>query len=240
MSFLNIFKHLLPRARAWRITIDKQLRQFFDGLSGIGSDVKDFLDGVWTDIDPQETRELDAWETQFALPDSSLTEQERRDRLEATWQATGGQSPRYIQDTLQDAGFDVYVHDWWVPGSEPAVNVKQCVTPRDPTALLIPPNYPLVNKIFESRRITIVQAGEAIAQAGEPLALAGNFLSYTEQRKIYEVPTDPDKWPYFMYIGGEVFGTFANVDTNRYSEFEDLCLKICPCQLWIGLFITEV
>ena len=36
MTFLRVFKHLLPNARAWRITVDKKLRQFFEGLSGVG------------------------------------------------------------------------------------------------------------------------------------------------------------------------------------------------------------
>ncbi len=46
--FLNIFKHLLPNARAWRLTIDKQLRQFFDGLSrALGDDIKLFFDEIW-------------------------------------------------------------------------------------------------------------------------------------------------------------------------------------------------
>ena len=111
--FFRMLQHLLPNARAWRLTVDKQLRQFFEGLTGLGSDIKDFFDLIWLDIDPQETRELDAWESQFGLPNTLTDEQERRDRLDAEWKATGGQSPRYIQDTLQAAGFDVYVHEWW-------------------------------------------------------------------------------------------------------------------------------
>lgn len=382
---ISIFKHLLPRARAWRITIDKTLRQFFEGLAAATvDDTKENFDNLYSDLDPQQTRDLPAWEAQFALPDTGLTEQERRDRLEATWEATGGQSPKYIQDTLQNAGFPVYVHEWWdygvyanlaltngepiagdftgltlggaagdltivtylgelycklvatiatayveidgevgttdpctfsvwastssvtgaylastdgniidiqtgtpirrhgtitpsgttvkmrivglsgtttyfklpqitvgsdlkddVPAlptgasspSSPTPGVKECVTPYDPTALIIPPNYPLVNKIPTITNNYLVLAGEALAQAGEPTALAGNF-TYSEGRVVYTVPTDPDEWCYFLYIGGETFGTFVNIPTERKDEFEDLCLKICPCQLWIGLFVN--
>jgi hypothetical protein len=115
INWLNIFKHLLPLAQAWSIIVDKTLRRFFEGLTGVGADTKTFHDGIFEDIDPQKTRELAEWENQFALASTGLTEQERRDRLEATWKALGGQSPRYIQDTLQAAGFDVYVHEWWEP-----------------------------------------------------------------------------------------------------------------------------
>ena len=132
--FLRIIKHLLPRARAWSITIDKTLRRFFDGLAqGLGVPIKLFFDLIYHDTQPQTTREIDAWEKQFGLNSGAvLTEQERRDRLDATWKAHGGQSPRYIQDTLQAAGFNVFLHEWWVPGSEPPLNVIAPAIARDP------------------------------------------------------------------------------------------------------------
>ena len=56
--FLNIFKHLLPDARAWRLTPDKFLRKFFVGLadSDIAAGVKTFFDEIFSDIDPILTR----------------------------------------------------------------------------------------------------------------------------------------------------------------------------------------
>ena len=62
-NWLNIYKHLLPRAKAWRLTIEKQLRQFFEGLSTFLADAREFIDLVWLDIFPQQTRELDQWES---------------------------------------------------------------------------------------------------------------------------------------------------------------------------------
>lgn len=271
MMFLRIFKHLLPNARAWRVTVDKKLRQFFEGLSGVGSDVKTFFDEVWLDIFPQTTRELNNWEQQFGLRDTGITEQERRDRLDATWKALGGQDPRYIQDTLQANGFDVYVHEWWEPGSEPVPGVKQCVTPRNPlmwlrrefieVSLLVecgepsalcgepfaeagnslnPRGYPLVNKIFETIPDILPLCGEAVAEAGEPEALCGNYFEFRGIQREYIVPNDPAKWPYFLYIGGETFGTIAQVDPKRRDEFEALCLKICPAQQWLGILVEYV
>ncbi len=111
--FLRIFKHVMPRAKAWRITIDKKLRQFFQGLTGLGEDARAHIDEVWLDIFPQTTRDLSSWEQQWGLPTTTLTDQERRDRLDGAWKALGGQSPAYLQETLRVAGFDVYVHEWW-------------------------------------------------------------------------------------------------------------------------------
>lgn len=239
MMFLRIFKHLLPNARAWRVTVDKRLRQFFTGLSGVGEDVKIFIDGVWLDIFPETTRGIDAWEQQFGLRNTGLTEQQRRDRLSATWKVLGGQGPRYIQDTLQASGFDVYVHEWWEPGTEPAPGVKQCVTPRNPLLWLSREHkgYPLVNKVFKMVPDILPLCGEVLAEAGEQRALCGNYFTFRDQLKEYIVPRDPSKWPYFLYIGGATFGTMARVGPKRKDEFEALCLKICPAQQWLGMLV---
>jgi len=204
-----------------------------------------------------------------ALP--ILTEQERRDRLAATWQALGGQDPRYIQDTLQANGFDVYIHQWWVPGSEPAPDVKLCVTPRNPKLYLRDsgdnityltgqgeplmeageakaeagersslPGYVLVNKVFTTTREVLSLSGESFMEAGEADALAGLYTGFTESPVEYFIPTETEKWPYFLYIGGQVFGDQAQIDPKRKDEFEALCLKICPAQQWLGLIVEYV
>lgn len=180
MKFLRIFQHILPNARAWRITIDKNLRRFFQGLTGIGNDLEIFFQNIYLDLFPQTTRELQKWEQQFALRNTNLTEQERRDRLDAAWKATGGQDPRYIQDTLQGAGFDVYVHEWWEPGTEPPTGVKQCVTPRNPLTVIRPSNTGADPR---------VDCGEPLAECGEAFAECGNGLElvgYPLVNKVFQ------------------------------------------------------
>ena len=268
MTFLNVFKHLLPNARAWSITANKKLRDFFEGLSPLGDDIKAFFDGAWSDVFPQTTRELTAWEKQFALKDTGLTEQERRDRLAAAWRAVGGQSPAYIQETLRANGFDVYVHDWWEPADRPAVGVKECVVARNPLLVLrktsketgfrvtagspaatcgnpaatcgstlTPAGYPLVNKVFNTVPDYTVTAGNPAATCGNPAATCGSYTSFKQIQKNYTVPADAAKWPYFFYIGGQNYPDVASVLVSRKDEFEDLCLKLCPAQLWLGVLV---
>jgi uncharacterized protein YmfQ (DUF2313 family) len=268
MIFFRVFRHLLPNARAWRLLTDKKLRALFEGLTSAGADARTFFDSVWLDIFPKTTREVSAWEQQFGLPDVRLSESDRRDRLAAAWQAVGGQDPRYIQDTLRARGFDVYVHEWWEPGTEPSVGVSGCATSRNPlqwirreftdTTILVecgealaacgedfaqagnaltPRGYPLVNKITETIPDIEPLCGEALAACGEELAQCGNYFGFREIRRTYIVPNDPDKWPYFLYIGGETFGTIAQVSPSRRDEFENLCLKICPAQQWLGILV---
>ena len=266
--FLRIFKHLLPNAHAWHLMVDKQLRQFFEGLTTpLGDDSKSFFDNIWLDIFPGTTRDIHGWENQFGLPDTLTDEQEQRDRIDAAWKALGGQSPRYIQDTLQAAGFDVYVHEWWVPGSEAAVDVKAAATPKDPFiylndglqplqyfsldggadmqdgdlavamdgASVQPSGYPLVNKILIPTD-DIIGDGSAQMFDGGINAQDGGILTIYSS-KLYEIPADPTKYPYFLYIGGATFPDHANVPVSRRNEFETLCLKICPAQQWLGILV---
>lgn len=235
MIFFRIFKHLLPNARAWRITEKKTLRDFFSGLAGIGEDIKDFNDRIWLDMFPETTREIDAWEEQFGIVNNGSSEQERRNRLSAAWKAVGGQDPTYIQETLQSNGFDVYLHEWWEPGTEPPIGVKACATPRNPLMYL-----------NDSSGIVYLHAcGEPLSQFGEPSAQFGAAISplgYLLVNKggnipIYTIPNDSSKWPYFLYIGGSIFGELAQVDPRRRHEFENLCLKICPTQHWLGMLV---
>lgn len=166
MIFLRVFTHLLPRAKAWRVTTSKALRNFLTGLAGaLGPPARAFVDAVWLDIFPSSTREAPEWDAQWGLPDTGITEQERRDRLDATWKALGGQDPNYIQTTLRANGFDVYVHEWWVPGTEPAVGVKQCAVARSPLQYL--------RREFTGGT-SRVDCGEALAACGEEFAACGN------------------------------------------------------------------
>ena len=271
MIFFRIFQHLLPRAKAWNITANKTLRSFFVGLSSIGDDVKEFSDRVWQDLFPTSTREISAWEQQFGLPLVELTDEERRDRLLAAWRALGGQSPRYIQDTLHAHGFIVYIHEWWQPDTTPQTGIRTCATARDPRLYIRsqsslfryivecdepgiecgepiaqsgnsiePQGFPLVNKISFTEPDFYGLAGKKYAEAGEITMDCGDFGEFIERSMDYTVPDDMDKWPYFLWFGGEVFGELADVPAARRNEFEALCFQLCPTQNWLGMLINYI
>ncbi len=255
---VGIFKHLLPRGKAWRLTIDKPLRQFFEGLSmALLDDAREHIDLVYLDLFPEYTRELDAWELQWNLPNTGLSDADRRTRLAARWAAKGGQSPRYIQDTLQAEGFPVFVHDWWVPASNPPVARNpfevlpspgigcgepgaECGEPGVECGETLNPGegYLLVNKLYSASVNGLTGCGEALAECGEDVMECGNYDGFIFNRREYEVPTDPSLWPYILYIGGQTWGNNAVIPEARREEFEDLCLKICPAQLWIALMVS--
>lgn len=266
IDFFKIFEHLLPYSKAFQLTINKKLKDFIQGLSSLPIQIVNYIDLIFLDIFPSTTRQLDEWENQFGLINNGLTETQRRNRLDSYWKDKGGQSPRYIQDTLQANGFNVYVHEWWKYGTEPTVNVKSCVTARNPLAYLSedgiiiytvqcgeplaqcgeplaqcseslnPLGYPLVNKVYQSLILNF-QCGEQMGQCGEILAQCGDVLGYGQKLKKYTIPSDITKFPYFLYIGGQNFGDFAIIDPKRKDELENLILKICPAHQWVGMLV---
>lgn len=223
MLFFRQLQHLLPRATAWRVTADKTLRKFLEGLTRLPSDIREFVDEVHADRLPGTTRELAEWEAQFGLL-ANGDQSTRRASLAAAWSAQGGQSPRYIQDTLQAAGFDLYVHEWWEPG--PVAR-----DPRDYT------NQPLLST-HQCSALADQPQCSALADQPQCDRFLQNDVGYLVNRTLTDVapppvPDDSAKWPYFIYVGGETFPDVALVLASRRADLERLLLKICPTHNWI-------
>lgn len=248
----------------------KTITKFFRGLANVNNDIKQCADLAWLDIFPATTTKLAEWFEQFGLKDNGiLSEEQKREKLAGAWQATGSLSPRYLQDLLQGQGFDLYVHEWWEPGTEPPVGINACVAPRSPLVYLqqgdggvtsgvecgeaaaacgeafaecgntfAGPGYPLVNKITRTEPDFIVECGEAEAECGEAFAECGSYLDFREVQQNYIIPDDPDKWPYFVYIGAQTFPGLAIIDGTRRDEVEELLLKYCPAHMWIGVLVS--
>jgi uncharacterized protein YmfQ (DUF2313 family) len=259
--FLRIYQHLLPRARAWSVVVEKFLRQFFEGLTGLPSDVKDFIDNIWFDIFPETTRQLAEWEAQFGIIAPAATEAERRETLAAQWMRGGGLGPDTLQDVLQSAGFPLFVHDPWyftpakairnpnlylIDGDTDLVYVVECgealAECGEPAALCGDTSTPtgtlLVNKVLERVLEYTVGCGEPLMECGEALAQCGENTGFISGFKPYIIPSDPALWPYFWYIGGETFGDSVTIPSARKDELETLILKIGPAHLWAGLFVN--
>ena len=261
--FFRIYQHLLPRSRAWSLIIEKTLRDFFEGLTGLPSDFKDFIDQIWLDVFPPTTRQLSEWEAQFGMISPSLVEADRRDAVAAAWMRGGGLGPDTLQDVLQAAGFDLYVfdpwyftpgktirnpHQWLIDADTFIVYVAECGEPTaecgEPTAecgdTSTPTGILLVNNILQRLvdYIEAVSCGEVVAACGETDAACGDNIGFSTDAKQYVLPIDSELWPYFWYIGGVNFGDMVTVPITRKAELETLILKIGPAHLWTGLFVS--
>lgn len=240
---ISIFKHLLPTGRAWTLTSEKSLKEFFKALTGLITGPRESADRVYRELFPATTTSIAEWEKQFGLTSVRLPDAQQRQRVRAAWVNTGGQSPAYLQRTLNENGFNVHVHEWWTPGTEPPIGVDAAAEARNPLSVL--------NSQYA---VTIpgVDCGEPLALCGETFAEAGggaaglvgyplvNKFIYDSDEVGYTVPNDSKFWPYFIYVGGANFGDIAEVPAIRRYEFEALLLKIRPAHLWIGVIVRYV
>jgi hypothetical protein len=233
---LRVFKHLLPRALAWRTTVDSTLRRYVEGLADWTGEVRTFIDLAYLDLFPSSTRELAEWENQFALSGAG-TETERRLALAAAWLSGGGQSPDYLQSVIHAAGFtQIFIHEWWIT--------------RDPFVARDPRDYttqPLLG-LYQCEDTAPWECfdpgpGDELAPhcdaslANDPGYLVNLDLT---RRAPPAVPSDPARWRYFLYFGGEVFPELAPIDSRLVDELKALLLRIKPTQQWIVLMIDPI
>jgi hypothetical protein len=249
MLFFRQLVHLLPDAAAWRVTVQKTLRRFLLGLTQFPADAREFIDAVYADHFSESTRELALWEEQFGLTEAA-TEDARRLQIAGAWAAQGGQSPRYLQDTVRAAGFDVYLHEWWLlPATVPRVarnpltytaqpkigsvqcgdDLAHCTSPSAPVPLVLPVGAELED-IYP-------QCNRWLANPDDIHYLVNLMLTRDAPPPV---PEDPARWPYFLYFSSATIGTKAQVPAARREEFERLLLKIRPAQQWIVTYVDYV
>jgi hypothetical protein len=232
--FFRQFQHLLPRAKAWTLTPEKTLRAYFEGLgNGLSQPLKTFVDGVWEQVFPATTDELDEWEQELGCYGSG-SDAQRRLSLAAEWQATGGQSPRYLEDIVQAAGFEVWYHGWW---SGAAV--------RDPTSYTDSAQIG-TEQCWGTQDSTQDQCADSDSDSPPRCdAFLVNDVKYMVNLHLNmeappPLPTDTDRYRYFIYWCGETFGDDAVVPNERLLELRRLLLRICPAHLWIILLTVPV
>ena len=220
-----IWDVILPRSRAFSLTINKTLRSFFSGLN-FNDDFRDDADSILTNIDPALTNNLEKWEEQFYLRGNNLTEAERRTRLDASWKMTGGQSPAYLQSVLRSFGYDVYLYNWWnedaqvsrltmggsvafMGGDKSFMGATFGVYPTayDPSDILTGDSYILLNELSSTRDSEV------------PITTNANY------------------WRHFIYIAGADINTPAIVDESSQDDFEELILSIFPASKYIGMVV---
>jgi hypothetical protein len=229
---LKPFSRGAPSGHAWKNLPSSILKKVFGVFDTELREAASLIDVVAKDAFADTTNQLDTWEREFGLR-TPATELERRQQLDFTLRSDGGQSLEFIQDTLQAAGFNVWVHSCWV--SENPFVVK------DPRAYIDPPEYGTElctdNVDWNQPQCTDTPAwGQA--QANGIVGGTNYFDNITLQDNyLPPVPDDPDAWPFFLYIGGQVFPQYAQIDMDRYDELRRLICKHRPLRHWIVLMV---
>lgn len=223
-------RRLLPTGDAWRAAAESSLRKILDGISPTFERAREFSNSAYLDLFADTTRELSEWEAEFGVfPRQGVSVDVRRTVIRGRRSTTGGQSPSYMQATLQAAGFDVYVHECWASTSP--------FTPRDP------------RDYTQAPLIGTHRCGNPASRCGAPGARCNRFLTnnpgyWQTLRWAGEapdpVPSDDDYWPFFVYLGGETFGTTFDVLASRWREFQWLVQQIKPSRHWVVVFANII
>lgn len=234
--FRRLVIRLFPRAEAWRVAIVTRLFQLLTGFSWLPSAARVYVDHVYAQLNPStvDAGNLADWERQFGISFPSNDEAARRLALAAKWAAAGGQSPRYLEDALQAAGFDVYLHEWWEPPNEAPRTARD---PRDYANDPLIGEYQCIDDAGPQHECTDEPSGP---QCTDWLMNEVNYLVNDSMTPVAPppIPDDPGAWRYFLYVGGEVFPSSATVPLARRTEFRELMLSLFPAQQWIVTLVT--
>lgn len=254
----RLINSIWPNGSAWNPS--GSLDKFLDGLSdSIGTVIKD--SSALKDIRrPRETSALDELEIDFGIvPDGSLTEDVRRERLFA--KVNGSESSGAIdaiEREIATSGFSgISVYD-----NSPAVDprlfseVYEMVAgggnayAGDADAYAARYDYDVIvnGRIEAAAEIYEMVAGGENAYAGDADAYAG-VIGITNIEYNYVPPIDSRNWPFMFFVGGSavVDGSGrilsispVDVPANRKEEIESLVLRLKPIHAWAILVINYV
>jgi hypothetical protein len=259
----NIGKQLLlaslPEGSAWTPKVGGKLDLVYDAIGEILDEMNTNFERARYVRDPEKTDLLEDLERDYGiLTNELLTEAVRRASLNAKKnQGRSTAAADYVQSILQGAGFDVQVHrnD---PPVDPAIFLNQAFQMvagggnayagrPDAFAARIGGDLLVNGGLFTYSTAYAAQAGGATTVAGNSEAVAGYFESLQKDPVVYEIPTDPDKWGFVFFVGGDatrnVSGELtdieaAQVPSERRDEFNTIILSLKPLFTWAGLIIV--
>jgi len=220
--WVKVFDRLLPRSRAWNLVFNRVLRKFFHGISILPQLIHNHLGSILLEAFPQTTTHLHDWSWQLGSPLDFDA-----DDLEDEYQDEGGQSPGYLQDLLHRYGFtDLYVHEWWVPGTDP-------LEFRD-FHQFVDTDRVLVNDLAQAQKNYLFQFG---AQDGESDFVSdgdvyfGAYDGWFLESKRYPCPDIEQETVFYYYVCGETWPDRVTIYESQLRTLIRLIYKQKPCYL---------
>jgi len=227
--WLPFIDRLLPRSRAFNLHPDRHLKSFFRAIAYIPKEIHDYIGDVFSETIPSLTTMLSDWSNQFG-GDTVFT----ANQLEAEFAAFGGQDPQYLQDEIQKICPNCYVHEWWVPASDP-VEARSPMSFVDNVLILVND----INRMEPDWTHQFAPNVDAVDFApNEDEIDFGAYDGYFHLLKQYPVPDVEAEYPCYFYVGGQ---TFPNAAVINESDFRALCriiFKLKPVHLRCVLNVT--
>lgn len=213
-NFFKLVKEIVHNGDAYRLIKGQQHTDLMKALSDEPERIETFFELVQQSGIPDgnlPVDSLDDWETFLALPrNDSLSTTERNERITGKYTSQGGQGPDYIQDTMQAAGFPVYVVE----------NFPSVVDPHTLTGVYIPGP-----PVYEANRRNDATLG-GITLGSKTL---GAFLGTTIDPIDVPIPIAPTRYRYIWFLtGSSGINDFVNIPIARKEDFLNQILQIKP------------
>jgi uncharacterized protein YmfQ (DUF2313 family) len=248
-KFLKLSKQLFPTGLAFKMSEGSYLEKFnlalAHGKSRVYEDAISILNAILPDNANFTEEDATAWERRLGLITNPLVSLEDRKKAILRKMNHPGTIPArqhylYLQQQLQLAGFDVYVHE-----NIPAV---------DPIEAIIDvgfgPHGEILHgdDVFHGDSFSVYADLYQYVEHGMIEHGEANHGEYFFKNKVVNHLSASDDLTFSVgdnykasfFIGGETKGTFANVDAERETEFRQLILKIKPVQTVAFLFINYI
>ena len=241
-KFHKLNLQLYPTGRAFVVSEDSDREKFDEGL--MASEVRFYdesmsiLDEILPDNDNFTAEMATAWEQRLGLiTNSSVSLADRKAAIIRKMNHPGDiparQSWDYLEQSLQLAGFNVYVYDNMngttisdilspLSGTGQQGDGQQGDFQQGTTAGSLPTFFTCV---------TVGQQGDG--QQGD-FQQGGETTCYYNDKIINHIAWEDDlyfpisSWNSVFYIGGPTLGSFAEVPTARREEFRQIVLRIKP------------
>jgi len=217
-NFYTVIKKLLPKGLAFFLKDGTQHQQFIEALGMEPERIKIFFDKVRDSGIPDgnlPTEALPDWETFLGLQqNSSLSDAEKNERIKGKYTAQGGQGPDYLEETLQAAGYPVYV-----------VENPTGADPRPYLGILI-----AGPAVYDNKKIIVSTLGS--------MTLGSKKLGEYLGTRVFEIEktisTDTDTWyDYWFLTGAGGLGNFVNIPIEKKQDFIKQVLQIKPADSWV-------
>lgn len=254
MATVDVIKkattQLFPNGRAFRRKVGGDLEKLSAALSESEARTVDDIKGLLFTILPDNSNfdddDATDWEIRLGLPISSASLEVRKQAIIRKMNHPGTiparQHPEYIQGQLQDAGFDVYVHENLNPTISP---IAFAVQPYAGYANMGNYNMGQVNMASP----TSIATGLTTAKVNMGMFNMGqkNMGIFYTNKVANQVVAEEDygfnyggSFKSSFFIGAETAGEFAEVDADRETEFRQLILKLKPANTIAFIFIDYV
>lgn len=219
----SVIDALLPEGAMWVPKDNADLDKLLDGIAENAEEVRSFLAALADIRRPALTSVLDDLEREFGIvKNENLTDDERRDQIAGIKFSKGGNGSKdFLEDALQAAGFDVFVHE-----NDPPV---------DPGGLLDAEEYSVAghnNKLSADLAtddwplVFFVGGSATLGGGGEIIELDYGFMnvdSIPVFNKILKNIIPMHAWAGVKIIGfkNNYFGFDEDPDANTFGDVSD-------------------